>query len=118
MNANKMIIAKKIKEARKKKHWSQAKLAEEADLSTQFISQIETGAKNVSFSSIYRIAEALDLTVDSISGNKVEGSSPENSEVDEIFKGCSMYERQIMLELLKNVKKSLQDNSTLFDKVD
>lgn len=46
---------------RKRKAWTQADLAESADLSEDMIARIEAGTTGTSFTSIERIAAALDL---------------------------------------------------------
>lgn len=46
---------------RKQKHWSQARLAEEAGISPNFISHIEQGIKNPSLESLYFLAKAFSI---------------------------------------------------------
>jgi len=50
-----------IRAHRKKKKFSQEKLAEKADLSTTFISDLERGRVNVAMDSLLRITRALDI---------------------------------------------------------
>ncbi len=52
-----------IRLQRKKLKLSQEKLAEKADLSTTFISDLERGRVNVAVDSLLRIATALDIQV-------------------------------------------------------
>ena len=63
-NPDYRLIALRVKEYRIAKQMSQAMLAEHADLSTPFISYIETAKKKASLNSLWRIACALDTTVD------------------------------------------------------
>jgi transcriptional regulator with XRE-family HTH domain len=46
---------------RKRKAWTQADLAENADLSEDMVARIEAGTTGTSFASIERLAAALDL---------------------------------------------------------
>ena len=113
MAINKSIIANNIKREREKQGISQAKLAEKADLSTQYVSQIETAKKMISISSAGRIADALNIPIELIIGNGAMVSSTANSEIDMIFADCSEFERQVMLEVLRATKKAIRTNKDL-----
>lgn len=56
-----MNIAELVREAREKKGWSQTRLAEEAGISQQAVTQIETGVTKAPTNSWRRIASALDI---------------------------------------------------------
>lgn len=56
-------LAESIKALRTRQGWSQEKLANEAFVSESHIAQIERGERNASLEVLYRIAEALDVTV-------------------------------------------------------
>ena len=59
------IIRKNIKKYRKEKHFTQQKLADEADLSVDYICEIESLRKNKSFSivTLGRIADVLEVDI-------------------------------------------------------
>ncbi|WP_099332492.1 helix-turn-helix domain-containing protein [Actinomyces minihominis] len=57
-----LIFAKTIRQARKRRGWSQWTLAKQAGLSRPTVARIETG-KFVNTSSLTKIAKALDLSV-------------------------------------------------------
>ena len=57
-------IAQRIRERRRAKNMTQEKLAEHIDVSAKFICFVETERKNVSLTSLYKIAEALETTLD------------------------------------------------------
>ena len=63
-NPDYSLIALRVKEYRTAKQMSQAELAEHTDMSTPFISYIETAKKKASLKSLWRIAQALGTTVD------------------------------------------------------
>lgn len=113
MPINKTIIANNIKRVRKEKMLSQAQLAELAELSTQYVSHIETGKKMISLKAACRVADALDVSIGAILGNNVSSSNPNNTEIDQIFEDCNIFERQILIEGLRSTKKSLRDNEEL-----
>ncbi len=59
------VIRKNIKKYRKEKHFTQQRLAEEADLSVDYICEIESLKKNKSFSivTLGRIADVLEVDI-------------------------------------------------------
>lgn len=59
------IIRKNIKKYRKEKHLTQQQLAEETDLSVDYICEIESPTKNKSFSivTLGRIADVLETDI-------------------------------------------------------
>ena len=59
------IIRKNIKKYRKKKKYTQQKLAEDTDLSVDYVCEIESLTKNKSFSivTLGRIADVLEVDI-------------------------------------------------------
>ncbi|MCL1866791.1 MAG: helix-turn-helix domain-containing protein [Oscillospiraceae bacterium] len=57
-------IGVRIKEIRKKNQLTQARLAESVDLSSSYISRIETGSKKASLGPLIRIAEEFKVSLD------------------------------------------------------
>jgi transcriptional regulator with XRE-family HTH domain len=55
------LLGEAIRTQRKKKDWSQERLAEKADLSTVFISRVERGKESPSVDSLVKIARALGV---------------------------------------------------------
>ena len=61
----------RVKEYRKKKNWTQEKLAEESGVSRNTISSLETESNsNVTYEIMEKIANALEKTVATIFFNK------------------------------------------------
>ncbi len=114
MPINKSIIAKNIKEERMRKKWSQAKLAEEAGLSAQYICQIENEQKMVSLKAVGRIADALGVSNETLTDNHMKSKNPKNYEIDMLFDDCNIYERQVLMELLKSAKRILRENNSVY----
>jgi len=125
MAINFETVGKRIKEVRKQKGMSQDELAERADLSSQYISQIETGRKKGSLPTYNKLAKALGVSIDELTGSISEGSRV-LSDVDLILQDCSKEERELLVEVLRVVKgvvhgkvvqeSSRNDNNTIFDK--
>ena len=65
------MIGKRIKEFRKKKGWSQQKLAEKAGLSYNTITKIEQGAATKpTIQTMIKIADAFQISIDELVGRK------------------------------------------------
>ncbi|MDP2924048.1 MAG: helix-turn-helix transcriptional regulator [Candidatus Omnitrophota bacterium] len=65
------MIAKRLKELRKKSGWSQQRLAEKAGLSYNTITKIEQGAATKpTIQTMIKIADAFGITLDELVGRK------------------------------------------------
>ncbi len=123
MAINFETVGKRIKEVRKQKGMSQDELAERAELSSQYISQIETGRKKGSLPTYNKLAKALGVSIDELTGSISEGSKV-LSDVDLILQDCSKEERELLVEVLRVVKgvvhgkvvqeSSRNDSNTIF----
>ena len=123
MAINFETVGKRIKEVRKQKGMSQDELAERVDLSSQYISQIETGRKKGSLPTYNKLAKALGVSIDELTGSISEGSRV-LSDVDLILQDCSKEERELLVEVLRVVKgvvhgkvvqeSSRNDSNTIF----
>lgn len=60
------IIAKRICNLRKEKNYSQEKLAELSELHKNYIGSIERLEKTPSIITLYKIAKALDITLEKL----------------------------------------------------
>ena len=65
------MIAKRIKELRKKSSWSQQKLAEKAGVSYNTITKIEQGAATMpTIQTMIKIADAFGISLDELVGRR------------------------------------------------
>jgi len=65
------MLAKRLKELRKKAGWSQQKLAEKAGLSYNAITKIEQGtAKRPTIQTMIKLADAFGVSLDEVVGRK------------------------------------------------
>jgi len=65
------MLAKRLKELRKKAGWSQQKLAEEARLSYNTVTKIEQGAATMpTIQTMIKIADAFKISLDELVGRK------------------------------------------------
>ncbi len=65
------MLNKNLKDLRKKKNWSQQKLAEKAGLSYNAVTKIEQGAAtHPTIQTIMKIADAFEVSIDELVGRK------------------------------------------------
>jgi len=62
-NDLKIIIGQKIRKLRTENNLSQEKLAELANIETSFVSQIESGKRNISITTLSSILECFNLNI-------------------------------------------------------
>ncbi|MBQ3136734.1 MAG: helix-turn-helix transcriptional regulator [Clostridia bacterium] len=66
MNNDNIIIGQRIRRIRSFQKLSREKLAEKANISTQFLADIETGKKGMTVSTLKKLCGALCVSADSI----------------------------------------------------
>lgn len=100
------IMGKNIARIRNKNHLTQEQLAEKINISTVFVSQIETAVRKPSLETIHKISVALNTTIDSlIDNNKIQAKYDEfltllqDKNVDEIS-----FILNVLREICSNIK--------------
>jgi len=111
-----VYVGKQIKEVRKQCGMSQAYLAEKADMSAQYLSQVETGKKQVSLQCLYNIAQVLDASLDLLTGNTVSDLKSTDTGLNVLLNDCSGYEKMVITEAAAGIKESLKRNKNLIEK--
>ena len=105
------ILGKRIQEVRKFRGIKQYALAEKTGLHYKYISQVETGNTKVSLQSLLKIAEALDVTADSLlTGNQKESFIDYSNDVSAIICDCNCYEKKIICGIAAETKRLLKEN--------
>lgn len=95
-------IGNRIKEVREQNDYSQAKLAEETNLSVSYISHIENAKRKASLESIVRIVNVLGITVDELlAGVQLHNPTDYQTDIDLLMSGCSTDEKRFIYELVK-----------------
>ena len=75
-----LSLAAQVKALRTRRGWTQAQLAEEAEITSDEVSRIERGAREPRFVTIERLAEALEVPPTRLFDGSVDGSAGTNSE--------------------------------------
>ena len=111
MALNYVIIGKRIKEIRKHKHISQQTLSEMIDKSPTFIIYIESGIRSMSLETLVMIADVLNVSVDVLLGENTRNSQATvSNEFATVIGDCSDFERRVIIEQAKAIKKAMRDN--------
>lgn len=116
MSVNFKFIGMRIKEVREQRGMTQAELAERAELSSQYLSQVETTKKQVSLKALVHIANALEINIDSLlRGNQVGDKQEYQNELIELLKDCSAFEKRVIFEQARAIKKIIRESLPLVE---
>ena len=98
---------------------TQAALAEQAELTSQYLCLIEAGKKKVSLGALLSISQSLNVSLDEfLYGVQKPDQNDYLRELSEMLSDCDSYERRVIYDLIKNTKKSLRVNKGLEEKND
>ena len=100
------IIGKRIKERRKRNDLTQEQLAERADVTVGYISQIERGICKVNLDTMSVIANILDCDIcEFVSGVSVLSRSYLNSDILRESRDLNKKQKQMVLDFIEIIKK-------------
>lgn len=100
-------IGHRIRQAREDSHYTREVLAEKANISIQFLADIETGRKSMTIKTLKNISQALNVTSDYIIFGYTTSNSPSNLSI--LLENMSPTERSNAEELLKVYIKAISD---------
>lgn len=102
-------VGKRISDLRKSYGYTQEKLAEMADISIQFLVQIEHGKKTMKVGTLRKLSAALSASSDYI----INGSEAysENAEINALLSKLSEENRNQVTKLLKVFVETIEKNS-------
>ena len=100
-------VGRRIREIREYQHFTREQLSEKANISTQFLSDIENGYKSMTVLTIINLAKALNISTDYLLLGKL--SSNESNERDKII-------HNLLDSLPEEKKKSIEELIRLFIK--
>lgn len=102
------MIGSRIRAVRLQKNMSQADLAVKANLSLPQISDIELGKSRMMLTSFVRIAEALQVSADSLLRPDVpEVKSIYQNEFADVLNDCTPAEIESILKIVKELKSTM-----------
>ena len=110
MALNYILLGKRIKMLRCKKHLTQAVFSEMIDKTPNYVCCIESGIKSPSLDTLILIANALGVTADALLAESLDNYlKVDESEYIEIFQDCTPYERRILIENARSLKSSMRE---------
>lgn len=100
------LIGQRIKEARKKKGWSQEKISEEIDVAVGYISRVERG-NPINLKRLAQISNALDVPMEYlVTGVSLKSENYLNKELSEIIAQCSPEKQKLIYNIAKAILAS------------
>lgn len=103
MSIDYFLIGERIKEARKKKGWSQEKLAEEIDVAVTFISRAERG-HGINLKRLAQISEKLEVPLEYlVSGVTIKAENYLTKELGEIIAKCNPEKQRLIYNIAKTI---------------
>ena len=107
MDIDYKIIGQRIKEARRRKGWSQEKLAEEIDVTTVYISRIERGCSQVNLKRLASISKALNTTIEYLlEGTVTQTPNYLDKELYETLLTCTPAKQRLIYNIAQIVSNS------------
>lgn len=111
MNNKLTDIGLRIRQARKDKHLSQAELADLMNISTPYISELETGKVNFSVDTLIKLTEALQVSADWL----IQSENPAvhaifDNEISELLSDCSPSQKQAIIRLIAEMKNTFHNS--------
>lgn len=101
-------IGRRVRRIRKAKSMTQEKLAELVNISTVYVSHIETGSAKPSLPVVVAIADALEVRVDSLLYDEPRGGvSIAVDEIAAILDACDAKQAAFIADLVRAAKESL-----------
>lgn len=102
------LIGQRIRQYRKAMRLSQEALADRVGISLPHMSHIETGNTKLSLQVLVAIAEALQVSTDSLLfEERGEQKTVQMEEIQNVFDSCSVRQSQILTEIMKAAKTAM-----------
>lgn len=111
----------RLKELRKQKKWTLAKLSEKTHIAINTLSQYETGKREPSFDILFKLAEIFNVSVDYLLGrdeqNQITNDKPQikPNTIVVFGRGTGKQEYQVTDEQLKAMKTLLENMKNIPD---
>lgn len=97
-------VGRRISQTRTDKEYSQATLAEKANISVSHLSNIERGRKSLSAEVLLKIAEALQISADGILFTDIPQVHKEiERQIDVNLNNCTVREKEFILKIIKDL---------------
>ena len=103
-------IGARLKQARLNKTMSQSQLAEAADISASFLSNIETGRQTMNRKTLISLTDVLNISADWLLGNSTDSANHAAAlEIEKELSSCTPKERDVIFQLIRLIKKAISN---------
>ncbi len=101
------LIGERIREARKKRGWSQERLSEAIDVTTVYISRVERGGSGINLKRLAQISKALDTSLEYlVGGTATTAPNYLDKELYETLVSCTPAKQRLIYNIAKIVSGS------------
>lgn len=107
-------IGKRIKVARIRMEITQEQLADKVSVSPTHLSNIETGSTRVSLTTIVKVANALNVTVDDLLCDNLVKARPQfERDMQSLLNGCNDHEVRVAYKVAKAAVEAVRSDEKL-----
>lgn len=100
----KVMLGKRIKEERMKLNLTQETLAEDVDLTTAYIGQIERGERNLTLENLVKVSNRLGVSVDYLlSDSLLIETDTSIISISQLLNGRTLREKELAISILKTL---------------
>ena len=111
IDSDAVVVRKNIKRIRKNQKRTQEDLAFEAEISVKMLSEYENGKRDMSSQVLFKIADALMVSVDELVPERLkrleEETSPEEEVLLTMFRKMNTADREMLLGMAKRLGVSV-----------
>jgi len=102
-------LGQRIRGERLKLGLTQAKLAEDADISEAYMGQIERGERNLALDTLIRLANRLGVSVDYLLKDSIDDSNDNIlNQFRQLITDKSMEHKQLVIDVVKTIFSHLE----------
>lgn len=107
-----LLLGKRIREERLKLNLTQERLAEDVDLTTAYIGQVERGERNLTLENLVAVANRLNVTVDYLLSDSITtGTDPSVIQLSQLLSNKTQEEKAMAVDVIKTLFRHLEHTS-------
>lgn len=101
---NEIMIGRRIREERLHLNLTQEVLAEDVELTTAYIGQVERGERNLTLENLIKVANRLGVTVDYLLSDSLNAERDTTIiQLCQLLNGRSLHEKELAVSLIKTL---------------
>lgn len=109
---NEIMIGHRIREERLRLNLTQEVLAEDVELTTAYIGQVERGERNLTLENLIKVANRLGVTVDYLLSDSINADRDTTIiQLSQLLNGRSQNEKELAISLIKTLFTHLDRES-------